>query len=403
MRRHLSDRLFRLVAGLVASSPMLQATAQADPVIGVDVNGNIEYSTNPFLTEGAKTETALAALTVQPFIEFNTPRSQTRLSGTLSHSEYSRLYNSSTDYAAMLNYSNTLSTRLSMRAAAAFESNASGNYGPQPVSISGIPNPLPNPTDITLIGRQDRRNQFRGTMGLSFTPDPRNSWSLDYSAVTLSLPDTPLIGGVRQGEYSSISQDFGYRRTINSKLSVGAGVGVNRIDYRRTAIGAARIISPNVNAQFRLSSRWNLSAGIGVTFLRQTTAFGPMTSQNLSLSLSACRIAPRDSFCFSGSRAVSPSSLGDARKTTSVGATYSYRLTTRDELSFSGNYVRSDESVGGPISSVDFIGGGMAFKRQMTNKFAINLNAGFSRVDYTRTRSDARVGLGISYRLDNRR
>lgn len=397
------ERLLTLVAGAAASSPLLCPVAQADPVYGMTLSGRTEYSTNPFLTAANKAGAARADISASPYIEINGARSQARLSATLSHSEYSRIYDPTTDYGLQLDFSRTLSPRANLRGGAAYNSSATGNYRPEAVGITGVPSILPNPTDITLVGFQDRRNQFRGSLGLGYTADSRNSISLDYSAVILRAPDTPLINGVRQGEYSSISQNFGYRRVINSRLSLGVSAGVNRINYFGTSLGDATIISPNVNASYRLSGRWNLSGSVGMSILRQTTFFGRDTSRNLSASLSACRIDTRDQFCFSGSRDVAPSSLGAARKTVSMGATYQYRLSARDTLNFSGNYVQSDEAFLGPVDKVKFITGGMGFKRQFNNRFALDVNAGFNTARYQTSRSDARVGIGISYLLDNRR
>jgi hypothetical protein len=403
MTRAFRDRWIRFLAGAAASLPFMQVAVRADPIIGVDLNGRVEYSTNPFLTDKSNTGAARGVATVAPYIEVNNARSQLRLGATLSHSEYSRIYDGTTDYALALNYSNALTSRLNLRSAVAFESSATGNYRPEAVSVTGIPQILPNPTDITLVGLQDRRNQFRGAIGVGYQPDSRDSWSLDYTGVVVGLPNTPLIAGVRQGEYSSISQNFGYNRTINAKLSVGASVGVNRVDYRRTALGDSVIISPNINATMRLSSRWNASGGVGISFLRQTTFFGRDTSRSLAANLSVCRLDTRDDFCLSGSRSVSPSSLGSARKTTSVGATYSYRVTSRDEVSFNANFIQSDEAFLGPVSKVNFYGGGMTYKRNVNNRLALTVDAGFSQSEFAQTRSDARVGVGITYHLDNRR
>jgi hypothetical protein len=403
MTATLRDRLLTLVAGAAASSPLLCAVAQADPVFGVSVSGRTEYSTNPFLTSVGDAGAARADISASPYVEINSKLSQARLSATLSHSEYSRLYDPTTDYGLQLNFSRTLSSRANLRGGAAFDSSATGNYRPEEVGITGVPSVLPNPTDITLVGFQDRRNQFRGSLGLGYTADSRNSISIDYSAVIVRAPDAPLLNGVRQGEYSSISQNVGYRRVINSRLSLGVSAGVNRINYFATTLGDATIITPNVNASYRVSGRWNISGSIGMSILRQTTIFGRDTSRNLSASLSACRSGTRDQFCFSGSREVSPSSLGAARKTISLGASYQFRLSARDTLNYSGNYVQSNEAFLGPIAKVKFISGGMGFKRQFNNRFALDIGAGFNTTRYQSSRSEARASIGISYILDNRR
>ena len=403
MRPPLRDRVLQFMAGAAASSPLLSMPAHAGPVYGADISGGIEYSKNPFLTASNNASAVRADASISPYVEIDGPRSQFRLGGTLSHSTYSRIYDDSTDYILRADYSQTLSPRLSMHANGAFNSSANGNYAPEAVSLTGIPNPLPAANDVTLIGSQARYIQFRNAVGVNYTADPRNSLSLDYSAVVVRLPDTPRVAGVRQGEYTSIAQNFGYNRVISARWTVGLSMGVNRINYLGTSLGDSTILTPNLNATWRLTGKWSLSGGLGVSILRQTTFFGPDTSRNLSASLSACRTDLRDSFCFSGARDVSPSSLGSARKTTSLGASYSYRLNARDTLSATGNFVQSDEAFLGPATKVNFLSGGLGFKRQFNNRFALDVNAGFSRSEFQSTRNDARVGIGLSYHLDNRR
>jgi hypothetical protein len=403
MTATLRDRLLTLVAGAAATSPLLCSVAQASPVYGVGFSGRTEYSTNPFLTAASKAEAARADVSIEPFVEINSARSNLRLGATLSRSEYSRLYNSATDYSLKANYSRTLSSRANLRGGLDFSSNSTGDYRPLDVDVSGNPSVLPNPTDITLVGFQDRRNQFRAALGIGYTADPRNSISLDYSAVATRLPNVPLINGVRQGEYTSISQSFGYSRVINARLNIGASVGVNRIDYYRTTLGDSTVITPSLTASARLSSRFTMSGSVGMSILRQTTIFGRDTSRNLSASLSLCRIDTRDQFCFNGSRDVSPSSLGSARKTLAFGSTYSYRLSARNTLSFSGNYVQSEETFFGPVQKVTYVTGGMTFKRSFNDRFALDVGAGFNRSTFQTQRSAVRVGIGLTYLLDNRR
>jgi hypothetical protein len=396
------SKTLRIVAGAAVATPLCGAVAHADPAYGIDVSSRIQYSTNPYLSSATPTSAASIGLTAAPYVEINSARSQFRAVATISHTEYSRIYTGATDYGAQFKYRNAISPRLSLHAAAAFDSRRSGSYRPDAISTSGEPSPLPDPTDITRLGAQDRFVVWRGSTGVSYSPDTRNSFSLDYTGLVTRYPDKPVIAGVRQGEYGSIAQDFGYNRVINASLTVGAMMRVNRIDYYRTALGDTTVLSPNINATIRLSSRWTVSGGVGISLLRQTTVLGREKSQDLSTNFNLCRTDSRDTFCLGGSRSVAPSSLGSARKTTSVGATYDYRLNARNTLTFSGNFGRSEQSFLGPLGTANYYSGAMGLKRQVSNRLAIGLDGGFSRSEYSGGRSDAHVGIGIFYHLDNR-
>jgi hypothetical protein len=403
MKPSFCERALGLMAGAVATCPFLCDVAAADPIIGVGVSGRVEYSTNPFLLATTNAGAVRAVVSLSPYLENRTPRSSLRLSGNVSYSEYSRIYRGSADFTGQVDYQNSITSRFGLHASAAFDSSISRSYQPVPVDVTGVPTVLPSPTDVSLVGLIDRRETWRGGIGFSYTPDARNSFSLDYNGAVNRVPSTPILNGFATGENSTIGQEFGYRRTINSRLSLGASVGVSRIDYRGTALGDATIISPNVNASVKLSAFWTLSGGVGISLFRQNTAFGRESSRDLSANFSLCRSESRDSFCMSGSRSISPSSLGAARKTTSFGATYSYRLSSRDQLTFSGNYVRSDDAGFGLINKTDYLAGNASFHRQFTKNFALTVDGGFSRVTFAGTRSDARIGIGINYNLDNRR
>lgn len=406
MKRPVQDQLLGLLAGAVATSPFAVGAALADPVIVIAARGGVEYSKNPFLVTSDKAEALRGTLTLSPSIENRTPRTSWRLSGDLTLSEYSRLYRSSADYRAAVTYRNALSTRLNLTAGAAYDSSIARNYQPGFLVIEPIgtvpPPALPDVSDITLVGLQDRRSTFSGNAGLSFTPDTRNSVALSYFGSTTTVPDIFPTRTARPTRYVTFGQNASYNRTINSRLSVGASVNVSRFDYGSTSLGDSVVISPNATASLRLSGSWSISGGLGVSLLRQNTIFGQQNTSNLSGNLSACRTAARESTCLTASRGVTPSSLGTARTSTALSATYSYRLTPRDDISFSGNYQRSGETVSTGLGSADYLGGSARYTRKLTERVGIYADAGFTRSRFQTTRSDARVGAGISYSWRNR-
>lgn len=397
------DRALYLIAGMAASLPVCGGNALAEPTIGADVSGMVEYATNPFLLVGNNNGAVRGSVSISPSIENRTPRTSWRLSGNATLSEYSRLYQGTADYLGQVNYQNALTTRLNLNATAAYSSSISRSYQPDSVVIGGTPSNLPDVTDITLIGLQERRDSLRGAVGMSYTPSARDNWSLNFDASDVRVPSNAVLNGLTTNNYRTYAGNFGYSRTLTARLSLGASVGVSRFDYRASSLGDSTVISPNFNATLRLSSDWSLSGGLGASFLRQTTVFGPQNTRDLSANLRACRDGPRQDFCFSGSRSTSPSSLGAARKTTAVGASYDYRLTSRDSLSFSGNYVRSEESVAGPVETIDYLSGFATYQRKINDKFGLSVDAGFTRSDFRGTRTDARAGVRLSYNWNNRR
>ena len=378
-------------------------TAVAEPTVSVDLSGGVHYSTNPFLVTGSDLGAVVSTVSVTPRIEQRSARSSLSASGSVSYVQYSHRYSDSVDYSAGIDYTRALTPRLNLRTSADYTNSGSGNsFRPDIVDPNALPSILPPSGDITLLGSQVRRSSFRGAAGLSFSPTPRSSWTLDVNGSIERIPDNALFGLANQGDFSSIGQTFGYSRQLDEKTRVGASIGVSRIDYQRTALGDSRVISPGVNVSTRIGVRWEVSGGVGMTFVRQTTSIGTLNSNNLSFNASLCRNEDRFAICANASRNVAPSAFGFTRKTTSVGASYNYRLTTRDSLNFSGNYERSDELDGFGLSNVEYYSGSAQYRREFRNRLSLTVDGSFSRAAYSGTRSEARVGVGVAYRLGSR-
>ena len=397
------QRYVRLAAGTALVAPGALSVAHAKPTASVSVSGNVHYSTNPFLATGTSLGAVQSAVTVTPVIEERTARSTLSATGSVSFVNYSRRYRDSVDYNAGLDYVRAITPQLSWRASADYANSGSGNnFRPEAVSLNGVPSILPPANDITLLGSQVRQSYLRAGTGFSYSPSSRSSWNLDFSGSTSTTPSGAVGGIGNQNDYTTIGETFGYSRQLNARTRVGASLGVSRYDYRRTSVGDSRILSPTLTLSTRIGARWSLSGGVGVTLVRQNTQFGKDNSTNLSFNASLCRDADRTAACINASRNVAPSVFGLTRLTTSVGASYNYRLSTRDSISYSGNYTQSDElTVLGP-SKVDYYSGSAQYQRQFRNRLSFTADAGFTRARYGTTRSDARVGIGLAYRLGSR-
>ena len=395
------NRCLQLMAG--AAIPFAVDCAIAKPTIAVNVSGGVHYSTNPFLATGPDLGAAVSTVSVNPVIEQRSPRSSLAVSGTVGLVNYSRRYSDSVDYGAGVDFTRALTPKLNLRTSLDYDNSASGNnFRPEAVQLNALPSILLPGDDITLLGSQVRRSTFRGAAGFSYQPTTRSTWSLDYSGLISRLPNGAFAGFGSQSDYSDISQTFGYSRQLDERTRVGANLGISKVNYRGTSLGDSRIISPGINVSTRIGQRWALSGGVGMSLVRQNTAIGPQNSNNLSFNASLCRDETRTSACVNAARSVAPSAFGLTRKTTSIGASYNYRLSGRESLGFSGNYNRSDELDGLGLSNIEFYSGSAQYRREFRNRLSLTVDAGFSRATYNSTRSEARAGVGLAYRLGNR-
>ncbi len=399
MMRRSVDCLARVIATVLTAAPFFCAGARADPVAGVGVAGNVEYSNNPFLLNTTNTGAVRARVTVSPFIEDRTARSSLRVSGDASFSAYNRRYRDAIDLATQVGYSNRLSQHFSVRAGVSLNSSIGSSYNLSPIfEPPSTTNPVPRIIDITVIGFQERSTQAQASAGLSYSIDDRNSISLGYDGSVVRYPTS-----VGRSEYSNLRQNVSYSRILNSRINIGASVSVSRVNYFGGPLGDAVIISPSLDGTFRLASHWTLTAGLGFSSSRVDIGVGKLKSTDLSGSLSLCRSDTRTNFCLSSSRGTAASSFDGVRTTSTVGISYSYRINAHDSLSASGGYSRSSAPQRVLIgTATDYLSAATSFSRRFSDRMTGQITGGFSRSSFEGSRSSAFASIGINYSFGNR-
>ena len=385
-------------AALAASG--LCVTAHAETSGGIGLSASTDYNSNPFLLNTADASAIVGRVSISPYVEEKTARSALRVASSATYSAYNRRYRDAVDLSTQIGYRNSLSRQFSVRAGVSLNSSVGGSYNVVPIFAAASPDPIGVPPiiDITVIGFQQRSSQAQGSAGLTYAINDKNTLSLDYDAAAVRYP-----GRVNRAEYSSVGQSVSYSRIMNSRMSAGASVNVSKVNYLRTSLGDAVIISPSVNGRWQVNARWTVAAGLGVSHSRVNVAFGRLNSTSLSGNFNLCRNDVRTKMCVNASRNTSASSFEGPRTSTSVGASYSYRFTPRNSISASGGYSRSRATVTSANSrSVDYLSARATWSRQFGERLSGNISGGFSRSGFLETRSNAYASIGVSYNFGQR-
>ncbi len=390
----------RVISAALAATPFLWSAARAGTVTsGMNASGSIGYQTNPFLLESPDGGVARADISGSTFVEERTARSSLRVGANATYSKFSRLYRDSINLGAQVGYTNQISRQLSLRAGLAMNSSIGGSYFTDPTFVTPIPtDTIPPPVDITLVGLQSRTTSVSANTGLTYTPDSRNSFTLSHNGSIARYP-----GAVARSEYSSISQTVGYSRVINSRFNAGASINVARINYFGIDQGDAVILSPSVNGSLRVARNWTLSGGVGFSSTRVNVFGGKLTSTDLSGNFSACRADSRTNWCLNASRSTGASSFDGVRTTTAFGTSYSYKLSSRDTLSASGNYIRSAAPQFSTRGGTSYLSGSANYSRRFSSKLSGQVTGGFTRSMFEGTRSNAYASIGINYNFGSQR
>ena len=206
-----------------------------------------------------------------------------------------------------------------------------------------------------------------------------------------------------------MSGSLGYSRILNSRTSVGINVGLSRSDYRRTALGDATTISPQLTFSTKFGAALSLTASLGVSHSNITGPVGKYSQNSASGSLSLCNAGSASKFCFFASRSVQPTSFGGTvRPQTSVGANYSLRLDAKSSIDATANYSRSGQVNQTNIptnGSFDYGQASLNYSRRLSQRLHGNLTASFadSYRDPTPRKANMTVGFGLSYAFGDMR
>lgn len=389
------------VAGFAAY--FLAPTAAAQTRSDVTVTASTAYDSNPFLAFGGDTEVASFRLELAPSISRSDGVSSVRVSGRVEHVEYMRRYDSAQNLSANVVATHRLSERLEINGALSLSSTVSTT------DFTGLPRGaddpdsgellLPVEDDITLLGDRQRRNQAGVDAGLRYLPSLFDvvTWSASARA--------NRYGSARLQDSDYASQRFGYARQLNSGLFAGAAVEGSISNFKNSRVGDAKTLSPQLTISAMLDPRLQLTGAIGVAFTRTQLPVGRSSTTSLSGNASICYKGSLSNFCINGLRQVLPSAIGGVRTQSSIGTTFSHRISERETVQLGGSYSTASAPLVGPGGDFKSLRGYARYERLLNERTRLFASAGYSDSsdDLDIRRSNFQGAVGISFKFGQAR
>jgi hypothetical protein len=401
------DAHFRLkvhclfVAGAAAFLSTVPAAAQTGSEVAV--TASTAYDTNPFLAFGGDTETASFRLELAPSVYRSDGISSIRVSGRVEHVEYLRRYDSAQNLSANVAASHRINERLDATANFLISSSVSTTDFVGPIGggedLGPDDLPIPVDNDITLLGDRQRRNQAAADATLRYTPSEFDEirWSSSARA--------NRYGSARLQDSDYASQRLAYSRRIDDGFTLGGVVDASVSNFKDSRIGDARTLSPQLSVSAMLGSRLQASGSFGLSFTRTNLAVGRDTSTTFAGNAALCYKGSLSNFCVNGSRQVLPSAIGGVRKQTSLGTTYSLRLSERETVQLGGSYSMASAPLAGVGGDFESIRGYARYERLLNERTRLFASAGYSDTsdDIGARRSNIQGALGITFNFGNTR
>ncbi|MCW2382599.1 MULTISPECIES: hypothetical protein [unclassified Sphingobium] len=390
----------KLIGSAAIAALMLGSAAQADTRIGADLGVTGGVASNPYGTVGGDSAAATLAGSFAPTVTINSPTGTTQLRGSVTHTEYSRLYDGTTDYGLSGNISRQISPLTSLTAGLSYSSYVRNGLYPVYDPIVGGPVDPGSPIIVDPSGSvnyRQRSDVFSGQLGLGFTLSPRDTLNVSANGTRVRFPDNMGLSK----EYDTYGGGLTYMRAIGANTSVGVGFNAARSDYLDPAFGKTTQYTPTAQLNTRLAPRLSLKLAAGLTF--SETQFPAVSINNTSFYASAdlCREGDRTNFCLTGSHGVSPSSIAGSSRVTAIGALYNYKIDQLSSFNASASYSRSSSLVGTGGNDSDYARASVGYERLLRPRLSAVISVTYSDTYSSLVSRNANIhGLvGLRYRL----
>jgi hypothetical protein len=406
----------RCAAAVTVTSSIIDQEAQASTTENVTVSAGGGFDSNPFQGVNPDSEVASFRLELAPSISHNNGRTEVTLAAQATHIEYFGKYRATQNVGANLAVQHSVNERTEISAAVSASTSIassevgfiSGNVGQlSPASSASQVTPVspantvvfagpatPIVDDITLSGRQTRRNSASAQVSVShqITDYDLLRWS---SSATLQR--YPRSNGL--GELNFVAQQLDYTRKINSKLELGAATEVSYGDFRYTRFSDALAVSLQLTAKGRLNNMFEYSGRLGTTFSRINLLQGNQKYVTLSGDATLCYQQSWNSLCVYGQRELVPTAIGGMRTQTSIGTSFSTRLTSIDTLQTSVSYLKASAPLTGGLSKLESYRMFGRLERRLNKKMHAFVSAAYSTNDSPEIarRSNFQGLFGIAY------
>lgn len=389
-----------LICSAAIAALMIGSPALGDTRIGADLGVTGGVASNPYGTVGGNAASATLSGSFSPAVTIESPTGTTQLRGSVTHTEYSRLYDGTTDYGVSGSLSRQISPLTSLTAGLSYSSYVRNGLYPVYDPIVGGPVDPGTPIIVDPSGSanyRERSEVFSGNLGLGFTLSPRDTVNVSARGTRLRFPN----GTGLSKDYDSYGGNLHYMRAIGANTSIGAGFDIGRSDYVDPAFGNTTQYTPTARLSTRLAPRISLDLSAGVTFSETSFPTGTISNTSFSASADICREGDRTTFCVSGSHGVSPSSIAGSSRVTAIGARYNYTIDQRSSLNASASYSRSSSLGGTGGSDSDYGRASVGYERVLRPRLSAVISVTYSDTYSSLVARDANIhGLvGLRYRL----
>jgi hypothetical protein len=397
--------------GLLAPAALpATAAAQTATRFSLEAAPRVGYSTNPFLLTG-DTDAAFIELGLTARYSLLSELEETSLTARVSGTEYLGRYGLSTAAGGALTHRRQLSPRADLVAAVEVDSSLLGERellfagDPlDPTDPGGAPGPIVEPLpgeildpDIALVGGRQRRTVTRASYGLNLRPA-----EADFVSLGADVTRSDYSGRVLGSDYFSYGANGAYTRAVSPNVSAGGRLALQRVSYDGQA-GDSKIIQPQALVTATVGTAWRLEAAAGLSIVSSRTGFVRQDSTDWSASLRACHNVVRSTACANFARDASASGLGGVRTRTSLGATYSYRLTELSSVNAGVSYARYS-GISDALRGGEFWSANAGYQRRISERLALNASAAFRGLSDERSNeTDVSAQIGISYRYGQAR
>lgn len=383
----------RVALGLQVSAGPQPATTDDESVTGragdfsLDVSATAGFETNPFLIDLPDTGTPSLRLALAPTFSRQGARGDLRVSARLEQIEYTENYDDVQNIGVELGSRFKLSEQVEADLDLSFDSGVFvtnfGALGPIDGTVDGT-RPLPGGDDVTLLGLDQPRTQYRARGGFRYQLSARDE--IDVSA----LFQADRFGGVDRQDL--LETDFllgriSYLRQVSGKLRIGVAADASRIDFVEQSLGDITTITPQAVVDFDFSPNLKLTGSLGVTSIRSNRDMLRESSTDLSGDLSICHNGVRANVCLTAARQVTPLGIGGAGLQSNFGVSYSFRLSERETFSLTADYANIPDTLLVEGSGLETINGFLNYQLELTERVRLSAVARYT---------DLRLDLGTS-------
>ena len=408
-RAYFLNIALRCIPAASLSYAIIPSAAVAETTSGFSVSASSGYDTNPFSGVDNNREVASFRLEVAPSLTYSDGVSEIRVESRIEHVEYLGKFKSQQNLSTSISAQHRVNERTTISANFGLASTKSQSdfIGlPNFPEQSAIPDQPLNPglpdvlvDDISLLGREIRRTSVTAGGSIVHRPSPFDE--IEFSS-DVNFQRYPKNRGLDDYDYAS--QRLSYSRALDENISVGGLLEYGVGDFKYIRFGDATILSPQFMIKARLNTRFEFNSSLGASFTRVDTPLGKSNITAIAGSGSLCYRGEQDNFCVNGQRQTLPTAIGGVRTVTSLGTSYSLKLSSRDTFQSGTSYSRASTPISGGTGNFESVRIFGRLERRLNDRARIFVLGAYSNSSdaFFESRSNIQAQLGITINYGRR-